>query len=160
MKKFLAISVVVLLVLGCEPNLKPKKPDNLIPKEKMTNLLYDMFITSSAKGINRPKFEKLGLNPETYILKKYSIDSLQFAESNNYYAYDIKIYKSMIEDVKRKISAEKEKYVAIDKEEQKEKDRKKDSLKKLLQRLKVNPNLEVIKPKKKKKKTLSREVCK
>lgn len=141
MKKLLAISfVIMLLCVACEPNLKPKKPDNLISKEKMTELLYDMFIASSAKGVNRSKFEKLGLDPETYILKKYDIDSLQFAQSNDYYAHDIELYKSMIEAVKSKLSAEKEKYTAIDEEEQKENKRKKDSIR--AERLK---NKEVLK---------------
>lgn len=141
MKKLLAISIFALLCFGCEPNLKPKKPDNLIPKDKMTELLYDMFITSSAKGVSRTKFEKLGLNPERYILRKYGIDSLQFAESNDYYTYDIEAYKSMIEKVKSRISAEKEKYAAIEKEEAEKNKLKKDSLREVKQRLKANPNI-------------------
>jgi len=141
MKKFITISVVVFLCFGCEPKIKPDKPDNLISKEKMTNVLYDMFIASSAKGTSRTKFEKLGLDPETYILKKYSIDSIQFAQSNNYYAHDLEAYKAIIEKVKTKLSVEKEKYAAIDKEEAEENKRKKDSLKSARQRLKANPNI-------------------
>lgn len=128
MKKSIIILIAVVLCFSCEPNLKPEKPNNLIPKDKMTNLLFDMFIASSAKGINRTKFELLGLDPENYILKKYNIDSLQFAESNNYYAYDVDMYKSMIEDVKSKLSLEKEKYEAIEEKENEERKLKRDSL--------------------------------
>ena len=33
------------------------------------------------------------VSPVTYIYEKHQIDSLQFAESNEYYAYDIKDYE-------------------------------------------------------------------
>lgn len=109
-------------------------------EKAMVKILKDMFIISSAKSINRTKFEKVGLNPETYILRKHNIDSAQFAESNNYYAHDIEAYKKIIESVKKKISSEKEKYVALEKNEKKEQDRAKDSINKKRQKLRANPN--------------------
>ncbi len=39
------------------------------------------------------------LESNNYILKKYKIDSLQFAKSNKYYAADIKKYKRMFNAV-------------------------------------------------------------
>ncbi len=142
MKKSIVLLIAILLCFSCEPNLKPEKPDNLIPKDKMTDLLFDMFIVTSAKGIKRTKFESFGLDPEDYILKKYNIDSLQFAESNNYYAYDVELYKSMIEDVKAKLSSEKEKYEAIEKKEEEERKRKRDSLIEKRKNSKITTDLE------------------
>ncbi|TCK65135.1 uncharacterized protein DUF4296 [Winogradskyella wandonensis] len=141
MRHLFFIILAILSLLSCEPRLKPEKPDNLIAKDKMTDVLYDMFIVSSAKGVSRVKFEKEGLNPEQYILKKHNIDSLQFAQSNDYYAHDVESYKSMIETIKSRITAEKEKYTAIDKAEQEEKKRKKDSLVKLRQAEKTKQKL-------------------
>lgn len=149
MNRFLILLLVFCLFLGCEPNIKPKKPDSLIDKDKMTNVLYDMFITSSAKGTSRTKFEIKGIDPETYILKKYNIDSLQFAMSNDYYAHDIDVYKEMIESIKSRLTSEKEKYQAIDKKESELKKKEKDSLKRLRQQQLPNPNL--VKPLAKKK---------
>lgn len=140
MKKYIVLAAFFMTFFSCEPKINVKKPDNLISEKEMVKILKDMFIISSAKGINRTKFEKVGLNPETYILRKHNIDSVQFAESNNYYAHDIEAYKKIIESVKKKISSEKEKYVALEKKEKKEQDRIKDSINKQRQTLKVNPN--------------------
>ena len=66
MKRLITILFVSVAFLGCEPNPKPEKPENLISREKMVDVLHDMFIVSSAKGISRIKLEKNGLNPELY----------------------------------------------------------------------------------------------
>ncbi|WP_299116306.1 DUF4296 domain-containing protein [uncultured Winogradskyella sp.] len=141
MKQVLVIVLVIGLFLGCEPKLQPKKPENLIPKDKMTEILSDMFVVSSAKGISRTKFEVEGIDPETYILKKYNIDSLQFAQSNDYYAHDVETYKEIIEEVKAKLTSKKQKYEAINKEEEAANKKKKDSLRQLRQVQRANPNL-------------------
>jgi hypothetical protein len=78
----------------------------------MSDVLYDMFIINSAKGVNKKLLEKNGVFPEAYILKKHNIDSVQFAESNNYYVYDKDTYKTIITSVKAKINTEKTKYQA------------------------------------------------
>ena len=76
----------------------------------MSDILYDMYIINAAKGVNRKLLEKEGVVPETYILTRHNIDSTQFANSNNYYAYDTDIYKSIVEKVKTKLEADKKKY--------------------------------------------------
>ena len=131
MKRFIIALLLGMSVLACEPKLKSEKPDNLIPKDKMTEVLYDMFVVNAAKGINRRKLELEGLNPEQYILQKHNIDSVQFAKSNDYYAYDIEAYSGIIETVKKRLTIEKERFEAIGKEEENKKKRKLDSLKKL-----------------------------
>lgn len=139
MKKIVALILVFFTFLGCEPKLKPEKPDNLIPKDKMADVLKDIFVVNSAKGISRLKLEKVGLNPEEYILKKHNVDSLRFAQSNNYYAHDVEAYTAIIEDVKAKITAEKDIFTALEKEEQEKYKRRKDSIRKARQELKANP---------------------
>ena len=129
MKQISVLVVLVFLILGCEPKLKPEKPSNLIPKDKMTLVLYDLFVVNSAKGINRKVLEENRLNPERYLLEKHSIDSVQFAESNNYYAHDIEVYNTIIDDVKQKITSEKKKYEAISEKSKEKKEQIKDSIK-------------------------------
>ena len=111
----------------------------------MVNVLHDMFVVSSAKGVSRSKLEVQGLNPEQYILRKHNIDSLQFATSNDYYAHDVETYKAIIEEIKVKLTTEKEKFVAIEKEEQEERKRIKDSIQKKMQIQKAYPNLDAAK---------------
>ena len=87
MKYRLAILCIGFDVLAVIQDLRPEKPENLISKDKMAEILYDMFIINSAKGVNRKILRNNGIDPEAYILSKYEIDSIHFAQSNAYYAY-------------------------------------------------------------------------
>lgn len=121
-----------MLFFGCNNSIKkPKRPDNLIPKEKMADIMYDAYLLNSAKGINKIKLEESGLFPEKYIFEKYQIDSLQFANSNNYYAYDTKTYESIIKRIKERIESDKKKYEALDQIEEAERKKKSDSIRNL-----------------------------
>ena len=127
MKKLLYI--VICLLFSCNPSIeKPKKPENLIPEDKMVDIMYDVFILNSAKGVNKKMLELNGVLPKDYVFEKYSIDSTQFAESNNYYVYNTKTYESILDKVAEKIEVKKKEYEAIDKIEEAEKRRKEDSI--------------------------------
>ncbi|MBT8266241.1 MAG: DUF4296 domain-containing protein [Bacteroidia bacterium] len=109
MMRLISIVCILLLVTSCKDNSikPPEKPKNLISKDKMVDILYDMSLLSAAKGVNKRALESKGINPEAFIYEKYEIDSLQFAESNNYYAYDIKTYDDLFSRVKLKLQADK-----------------------------------------------------
>jgi hypothetical protein len=104
------------MVLSCTKSNKPKKPNNLISKEIMTDMLYDLYVINAAKSINKKVMEEKGLMPERYILDKYNIDSVQFAESNAYYAYYSDRYKDMVEQAKTRIETQKDSLATIEKE--------------------------------------------
>ncbi|MGB1309376.1 MAG: DUF4296 domain-containing protein, partial [Oceanihabitans sp.] len=92
MKKYFLFVVFISLVFSCKHTNTPEKPENLIPKDKMVNILIDMSLFNAAKGVNKKMVENNGIVLEEYIYKKHNIDSLQFAESNTYYAYNIETY--------------------------------------------------------------------
>ncbi|MBT8289038.1 MAG: DUF4296 domain-containing protein [Flavobacteriaceae bacterium] len=114
MKKILIYMVLALVVVGCKNNKidRPPKPDNLLSEEKMVEVIYDMTIMSAAKGLNRRIIENRGVNPESFVYDKHSIDSVQFALSNQYYAYDIDLYEDIYMRVKTKLEADKVKFKA------------------------------------------------
>lgn len=123
-------------MLGCGAD-RPPKPDNLIAQEKMSEIMYDVFILNAAKGINKRILENNGVTPQNFVYKKYAIDSLQFAMSNDYYSYDTKIYEGIMERVSLKIENAKKINDSLIVKEQKTKDsltslkvRTKDSLSK------------------------------
>ena len=116
-KKLIVIFILGGLVIACDGADKIKKPDNLIPKDKMGDILYDLYIINASKGVNRSLLEKSGLKPESYILSKYNIDSTQFASSNSYYAFKTEDYQDIIEKVKARLEKEKEGYEEIRKAE-------------------------------------------
>lgn len=92
---------VVFLAVSCN-NSVIEKPSNLIEKDKMVDILYDISLLETVKsqGIKRG-FAQSEINQ--YILKKYKIDSLQLISSNKYYASDAEEYKRMFEKVKAKL---------------------------------------------------------
>jgi hypothetical protein len=103
MKKSILLVLIVLL-FGCN-NYSLEKPNNLIDKDKMVDILYDITLLEAIKtqNINGGITVKMG---NQYIYKKYKIDSIQFVKSNKYYASDIDEYKKMFEKVKEKLSSE------------------------------------------------------
>ena len=119
------------LCFACNKIEKPEKPDDLIEKNKMVDILFDVFVFNAAKGTDKRILENNNVTPVDYIYKKYQIDSLQFVKSNEYYAYDMKAYEEMIRQVEAKIEAKKDKF---QKEINLEEDRRKnrlDSIKKI-----------------------------
>lgn len=109
MKKILTFSLLILLLLGCTKE-KTQKPANLIPEDKMVEILYDINLLQALRNTNYSVYTQENINPEEYIYKKYSIDSLQFAESNQYYITDVDNYEKLLDKVIAKINDEKTKY--------------------------------------------------
>jgi Domain of unknown function (DUF4296) len=113
--KHLKYILLLFLAISCNNNSidKPKKPKNLIKKDKMVEIIYDMTIFTAAKGVNKKVIENKGILPEDYIYKKYNIDSTQFAQSNEYYAYNLDSYEDIYAKVKLKLQKEKTYYDSI-----------------------------------------------
>ena len=103
MKKSILFGLIVLF-FGCNSN-SIEKPSNLIGKNKMIDILYDISLLEAIKtqNINGGITVKAG---NDYIYKKYKIDSVQFVKSNKYYASDMEEYKKMFEKVKERLSTE------------------------------------------------------
>lgn len=141
MIKRISLLIVILgLCFACNKIEKPKKPDNLIAKHKMVDILFDVFVFNAAKGTAKKTLEANNVTPDVYIYEKYQIDSLQFAKSNEFYAYDIKVYEEMIKEVETKVEAKKETYQKeLDLEEER-KQKRLDSIKDLGESMKLKTN--------------------
>ena len=137
MKHFFYILILIFFV-GCNSVDRPKKPKDLIAKDKMSDIMYDLYILNAAKGVNRKLLELNGVMPLDFVYKKYNIDSLQFALSNTYYAYDTEVYAGLVDKVKIELEKNKVLYEKLNDEDQKVKDsqfkadqKARDSIKKL-----------------------------
>lgn len=113
-----------LLVIACKDKNAPQKPENLMSEDKMVDVLIDLSLLSSAKGVNKKVIENNGITPDAYVYKKHGIDSLQFSTSNAYYAYFIDDYDQIYTRVKDSLERLKIKYVRL---EEKENSKKKNS---------------------------------
>ncbi len=98
-------------------------PEHLISKEKMASILYDMAILNSTKGTSPGLLSKNNIEIMSFIFKKYDIDSIQFTQSDVYYASVPLEYQAIYENVEARLENE----VKV-LEEQKQ--RKNDSIKK------------------------------
>jgi hypothetical protein len=104
MKKFVLLFTVLFFgATSCKEEIVPK-PKNLIEKDKMVNIIYDLAILEAARTQNSSVQNYL--KPTEFIKNKYKIDSLTFAKSTQYYASDIKEYKKMYDEVKERLTAE------------------------------------------------------
>jgi hypothetical protein len=99
LKRLVIYVGIVLLLASCYQYKKPDKPKDLISKDKMVDILIDVKLIASANGVNKTIMENKGLNPETYVFDKHNIDSLQFALSNDYYAFYSKEYEEIFTKV-------------------------------------------------------------
>ena len=94
---FLAISIISCGQKAIE------KPDNLISEDNMVTILYDLSLLEAIRSQKPAALDSNQVDVKKYIYKKYKIDSLQFANSSQYYASDIENYKAMYEEVAKKL---------------------------------------------------------
>ncbi|UGU18021.1 DUF4296 domain-containing protein [Sinomicrobium kalidii] len=116
--------VVLLSVLSCKDKTV-EKPDNLIRKDRMTDILVDIALMNAIRGVDTDIFNKEEITPEAYIYQKHNIDSLQFAQSNTYYAARPVDYASMYKEVETRLKTMKDEF-----EKAREEQRKADSIQK------------------------------
>ncbi len=119
-KQLILFAGILLLVASCYQYKKPEKPKNLISKSRMVDILIDVKLIASANLIGQEIIENHDVNPETYVFKKYNIDSLQFALSNNYYAYYSKEYEEIYTKVIDSLKELEAIYKALDLKEEEE----------------------------------------
>ena len=106
MKKVLSFLVILILIVSCKEEIV-EKPDNLIEKNKMVDIMYDLAILEGIKYQNITSLADYNMNSSQYIYKKYKIDSLQFVQSNVYYASNYEEYKEFFDEIVKRIDDQK-----------------------------------------------------
>lgn len=102
------------MAMSCNRLDKPRKPDNLLSESQMVNIITDISLITAAKGVQKKVIEAEKINLEEFVFQKHNVDSLQFAESNNYYAYDVKTYESIYQRVNQRLENQKQEYLEIE----------------------------------------------
>ncbi|MET0945892.1 MAG: DUF4296 domain-containing protein [Flavobacterium sp.] len=105
MKNFVFIILVLFLSVSCKKELV-KEPKRLIEKEKMVDIMYDLSLLDAMKYQNPLSLDSIDADPKKFILKKYKVDSLQFAQSNIYYAADYDTYKDMFDEISKRLAVQ------------------------------------------------------
>ncbi|MFK7748456.1 MAG: DUF4296 domain-containing protein [Kordia sp.] len=141
MNKYITLILIVLLTLVSCKEEAISKPDNLLSKEKMAEILYDVTIVNSIKGVNKKKLEEGHTHLDSYLYKKHNTDSLQFLTSNNYYAANPAMYGEIYEIVQARLTKERKEVGIALEAEQKHRDSIQDA-KKLARTKKKKDSLE------------------
>lgn len=100
-------------MLSCQNIKKVEKPGDLIPEEKMIQILQDLAIARTAKTVNKKVLIDQAIHPVDLVFEKYGIDSTTFVKSNEWYASDLDHYKTMFQRLKDSFSVKKNAYDSI-----------------------------------------------
>jgi hypothetical protein len=130
MKKIILFLVVFIFGISCNKELV-KEPKSVIEKEKMVDIMYDLALLEAMKVENPALMDSMKFTSNQYIYKKYKIDSVQFAQSNIYYAADYEEYEKMYNQIKTRLENEKTQVNVLIKGEAKQKILKAKNKKKL-----------------------------
>lgn len=106
MKKLVFI-LISFLAFACTDKAAPK-PDRLLKEGEMVNILYDISILQAIKSYQPQALEEGKVDAKNYIYKKYSIDSLTFAQNQAYYASKLELYESIQTKLADRVKKEKE----------------------------------------------------
>lgn len=113
----------------CTSNTILKKPDNLLSKDKMADVLTDVLLADGGENIkNLNNKRKVNYFPIVY--QKHQIDSLQFEESTAFYISRIDDYNDILKVVNKRLNSKKDELKALKKIE--------DSIKRAKRELKRN----------------------
>ncbi len=107
--KRIAFFLLVSFLTSCESKVSYTKPDNLIPKDKMVDLLYDMHLAIGTSNVTNKNLEK-NRNYLSLVYEKYGVDSVQFAMSNTYYTSNINDYEDIFKEVHKRLETLHESY--------------------------------------------------
>jgi hypothetical protein len=106
MRKIVVFLCFGLLICSCNSN-PIEKPENLLTKNQMVDILYDLYVLNAISTSDYMYFRDRNIIPSRYIYKKYNIDSLQFATSDKYYASDLEEYEKIYERVTERLQSNK-----------------------------------------------------
>lgn len=104
MKKYIIIALIGFLVINCTSNTILKKPDDLIPRDKMVDLLADLLLANGANNIRNTQDQR-NVNYFNVVFEKYQVDSAQFRASNYYYTSRIDDYDKIMKEVEARFQA-------------------------------------------------------
>ena len=105
MKKFILLLFSLFFFASCTENVQ--KPEHLLDKEVMENILYDISILQATQSFKQKSLSEKNIIPSVYIYEKYNIDSTTYIQNYKYYASDIKSFKKMYKRVDEKIQQNK-----------------------------------------------------
>jgi len=109
MRFIVFITIFLFSLCGCQDVSYPEPPENLLSREKFTQVLADAYVgnASRSKSVNNRILRNNGIKLDSLLYNKHQVDSASFAASNTYYASNLEGYTAIILEVQRLLSARK-----------------------------------------------------
>lgn len=105
MNKLILFIALALVLVGCSQS--DQKPANLIERDQMVDVLYDVALLYAIEGTPRPFNDTIIKVDLSSVFNKYAIDSLRFVQSNRYYINLHKgVYYKMQEEILSRLEQE------------------------------------------------------
>lgn len=98
MKKF-SILLVFSIFFNCDKTIE--KPEKFLEKDQMTNLLYDLSLFTSSQSFYERDSTIRSITAQD-ILNNYNLDSLSFAELNQFYIDQPKVYEQIFDTINKR----------------------------------------------------------
>ncbi len=96
---------IFCFIISCNEKLI-EKPKDLIAQDKMVQILYDLAILNAALNANAAVLDEHNIKTMQYIYAKHDIDSIQFAQSDLYYASIPTTYEKMYAEIVTRLENE------------------------------------------------------
>lgn len=97
MNKLLVV-IAFCFLISCNKKLI-EKPETLILNDKMVQILYDLAILNAAQNTSPALLAEKDIKTMNFVYTKYGIDSIQFAQSDLYYASRPAEYEAIYTEV-------------------------------------------------------------
>jgi len=107
MKKLLLLLLSVMVFSCGKETGAVEKPARLLKEDEMENILYDLTMIQAIRSFQPQVLDNNKVDAQHYIYRKYKIDSLTFAQNNDWYANDPELYNNMLVKVNERINKEK-----------------------------------------------------
>lgn len=116
LKNILLYAMTILFLAGC--GSKESIPSDMVPKEKMVNILLDVHVMESkiesVRFGSRDSMQVAYLKAQKEILKKYKVDSTTYYKSYDYYFQRMGHMKEIYEKVAAKAKELMDKHTKAD----------------------------------------------
>lgn len=103
MKLFAAI-IATLCLVSCQDVKRPEMPENLIPEDKMVDVLTEAYLINAARSFDKRTILENKVKLDSFLYKRFDIDSLQFAESNAFYTSNLNTYNDLFVKVQERMT--------------------------------------------------------
>jgi hypothetical protein len=97
--------IIIFFLWSCQDVKRPEIPADLIPEEQMVDVLTEVYLVNAARSFDNRTIMDNKMKLDSFIYKKFDIDSLQFVRSNAYYTSNLATYDRLFLKVQKRMQA-------------------------------------------------------